>query len=263
MGKVMSFIVNKGGVGKTTLVVELASCIHVKYPEKRVLILDGDAQGNCSVAFGYNPRELEITLYDCVVDDVPAKEAIISVRQNLDLLPGNKDMNYFELDVLPHLNGRNPFGFFEKVVNQVRDEYDYILIDSPPDLKTVAINIIKAADHLYIPFRPEKYSVEGLLSVLEVVDEARKKIGAHATVEGIIANMVKVNTKLHSNYMLSASVFCQRENIRLFETRIPETIRFADAIAKYGMPHVLADPKGKHSKIYFDLLEEILNNGKR
>lgn len=262
MGKVLAFIVNKGGVGKTTLVVELASCIHVKYPGKKILILDGDAQGNCSVAFGYNPRELDTTLYDCVVNDVPAKDAIINVRSNLDLLPGNKDMNYFELDVLPHLNGRNPFSFFEKVVNQVRDQYDYILIDSPPDLKTVAINIIKASDSLYIPFKPEKYSVAGLLAVLEVVDEARKKIGAHAKIEGVIANMVKSQTKLHSNYLLSANVFCQKENIRLFETRIPETIRFADAIAKYGMPHVLADPKGRHSKIYFDLLEEMLHGAR-
>ena len=263
MGKAMSFIVNKGGVGKTTLVVELSSCIHVKYPTKRVLVIDGDAQGNCAVAFGYNPREIETTLYDCIVNDVPPETAIINVRPNLDLLPGNKDMNYFELDVLPHLNGRNPFGFFEKVVNQVRDQYDYILIDSPPDLKTVAINIIKASDYLYIPFRPEKYSVEGLLAVLEVVKESQKKIGSHAEVKGIIANMVKSQTKLHSNYLLSASIFCQKENIRLFETKIPETIRFADAVAKFGMPHVLADPKGKHSKIYFDLLEEILSHGER
>lgn len=259
MGDVLAFIVNKGGVGKTTLVVELACALTIKQPEKKVLIIDGDAQGNCAVAFDYDPRDFENTLYDCVVGDLPAKEAIINLRPNLDLLPGNKDMNYFELDVLPNLNGRNPFGFFEKVVNQIRDQYDYIFIDSPPDLKTVAINIIKAADRLYIPFKPEKYSVKGLLAVLEVVEEAQKKIGAHAKVEGVIANMVKSNTNLHSNYLLNCSIFCQRANIRLFKTRIPETIRYADAVAKFGMPHLLADPKGPHSKIYFDLLEEILD----
>jgi chromosome partitioning protein len=263
LGEVLAFIANKGGVGKTTIVVESVSALHLAYPDKKVLIIDGDAQGNSAVAFNKDPNKFENTLYDCVVKDLPAKDAIVNLKPNLDLLPGNQDLNYFELDVLPNLRGRNPLEFFKKIVNQVRGEYDFIFFDSPPELKTVGLNIINAADYLYIPFVPEKFAVKGIIAVLDIVNQAKKRLGAHAKVDGVIANMMKPSTKLHSNYLLQADIFCKRNGIRLLNTRIPNTIRFADSIAKFGMPHVLADPKSDHSKIYFNLLKEMLDHGTR
>lgn len=256
MGKVLAFVVNKGGVGKTSLVTNIASALHVQDPRKRILIVDADAQGNCAVSFNLDPDEIQNTLYDCMVNGLPTKEAIIELKENLYLLPSNDDMNFFELDVLPNLGGKFPFGFLERVLDQVHGQFDYVFIDSPPDLKMVALNIIKVADYIYIPFKPETYSVKGLIRVVNKINEAKEKIGSHAQIGGIIGMMIK-RTKLHSNMMLQADAFCKKNNIHLFETRIPETIRYADSIALFGMPEVLADPKSPYSKLYFDLLEEM------
>lgn len=258
MGRVLSFVVNKGGVGKTSLVTNLAAALHIKQPDKRVLIIDADAQGNCAMAFNRDPDEIANTLYDCMVNDLSPKEAIIELKENLFLLPSNDDMNYFELDVLPNLEGRLPFGFLEKVIDQINDEFDYIFIDSPPDLKMVALNIIKVSDYIYVPFKPEVFSVKGLIRVIYKIHEVKEKIGAQSVIGGVIGMMIR-RTKLHSNLMLQADAFCLKNHIPLFKTRIPETIRYADATALFGMPEVMADPKSPYSKLYFDLLEEILN----
>lgn len=263
MAVVYSFLMNKGGVGKTSLVTNLSSALHLKEPSKRILIIDTDGQGNCALSFKINPERIENTIYDCLVNGLPTDQAIISIRDNLDLLPANGDMNFFELDVLPNLKRRNPFLFLKTVVDRLRETYDYIFIDAPPDMKVVAGNVMMVSDYIYLPFKPEVYSVQGLIRVIHKIEQFKKDYEIDPEIAGIIGMMVK-RTNLHSGLMLQADAYCKKKNqLRLLKTRIPDSIRYADAIRQYGMPIVLADPKSAHSKLFFDLLEEVIDLGEK
>lgn len=261
-GIVYSVLMNKGGVGKTSLVTNFASALHLRSPEKKVLIVDTDGQGNCALAFNINPDTLENTIYDCMVSKLSAEQAIIPIRENFDILPANDDMNFFELDVLPHLNGENPFGFLSPIVDQVREKYDYIFIDSPPDMKVIAGNIMMTTDIILLPFKPEVFSVQGLIRVIKKIDQFKKDFDIDPRIGGVVGMMVKSHTNLHSGLMLQADAYCKKNAIPFFNARIPESIRYADSTREYGMPITLADPKGKHAQVFFDLLEEVIGNGK-
>jgi chromosome partitioning protein len=260
MAFVYSVLMNKGGVGKTTLVTNLASALHLRYPSKKILIVDTDGQGNCALAFNIKPDGLKDTIYDCMVSGLPVDKAIIPIRENFDLLPANDDMNFFELDVMPNLKGRNPFSFLAPVIDQVRDSYDYIFIDSPPDMKVVAGNIMMVTNIILLPFKPEVFSVQGLIRVVKKIGQFKKDFNVKPAIGGVIGMMIK-HTNLHSGLMLQADAYCKKTQIPFFDARVPDKIKFADSIKEFGMPITLALPKSEYAQVYFELLEEVIGSG--
>lgn len=263
MGKVIAVLQNKGGVGKTTIVCNLAAGLARKYPEKKVLIIDADGQGNQAISFGLKPDELENTLYDVLVNGLSIKKAIVSLGENLDLLPSNDDMNYYELDTLPGLaeNIRDYLLHLRKALDPVRDEYDYIFIDAPPELKIIAATVMMASDELYVPFEPEAYNAHGLIQLLQKIEIYKEQYNMSPEVKGVIAMKVKPHTRLHQNVLLQVDAFCKFKGIRFLKTRIPDSVKYPEFIASARMPIVLADPNGKHAKYYYDLLEEVIGDG--
>jgi chromosome partitioning protein len=263
MARVIAIIQNKGGVGKTTVTCNLAAGLARKYPDKRVLIVDMDAQGNQAISFGIQPNELENTIYDVLVSGLPAKDAIVSLSDNLDLLPANGDMNYYELDTLPEAvkNFQDYLLKLKKALEPILDEYDYIFMDSPPELKIIAASIMMVADEIYIPFEPDAYNAQGLIQLLEKIEAYKEQYQTSPVIKGVIPMKVKPKTILHRGVLVQVDAYCQLKGIHVMKTKIPDSIKYPEFIASARMPIVLADPHGDHAKHYYNLLEEVLNLG--
>lgn len=259
MAEVYSVLMNKGGIGKTTIVTNLSGAI-TKTSDNKVLIIDTDGQGNAAMAFGItNPNAIENTLYDVMLEKKTAEEVIIEIEENLHLLPSNSDLNYLELDLLPTIDGSgNHLVMLRKIVEDLRGKYDYIFIDSPPSLSLMAWNILMATDKVIIPFAPETFGTNGLVNVIEAINDFKEREKLNLEIAGVVGMMVQTRTNLHDALMKQARDYCETQDIRMYETFIPKSIQFANATAFDGVPATWTNPQTPLIKSYYKLLEEVL-----
>lgn len=263
MAEVYTITMNKGGSSKTTLVSNLVGALTRTQPDKKILLIDTDGQGNLSIAFGHTqPNEFEYTIYDVLTEGMDPKEVIMELAPNLHICPANKDMNFFELDILPNIsNYPEPFKLLSNAFAGVLDDYDYIFIDTPPSMGLVAGNVLTFADKVVIPFAPEAFGVNGLVNVIEGVIDFKRENNPGLEIAGVVGMMVDLRTNLHTELMKQARAYCERESIPMYETMIPRSIRFANATAYDNQPATLSDAGNKIVKRYYDLLEEVLGHG--
>jgi chromosome partitioning protein len=262
MTEIIAISMNKGGVGKTSLVSNLAGAITKKL-KKRVLIVDTDGQGNTSIAFGLKPQEFEHTIYDVLTGEKTAKEVIVPVNKHLDILPANDQMNFLEFDILPNIQQYGqPFSLLKKALEDIKDDYSYIFIDTPPSMGLVAGNVLAASTKVIIPFVPELFAVSGLIRVIEAIDDFKAKENPALEVAGIIGMMVDSRTTLHSDMLQQARRYCVENDLTMFETIIPKSIRFANATAFEGKPAVWTDASNQIVAAYFELMKEVVEHGK-
>lgn len=257
---------NKGGVGKTSLVSNLAGAIAKQ--GKQVLIVDTDAQGNASIAFGYSdPNVIEYTLYDVLMGKKKAKDIIIDADDdmpNLHILPSNSDMNYLEIDILPHIqeSGVSYLRLLHDAIQPLLSDYDYIFIDTPPSMGLVAWNVLVAADKVIVPFVPEPFATNGLVNVIEAVKAFKEREGLSLEIAGVVGMMVQKNVRLHEQLLADARAYCDTHDITMYDTSIPRSVEFANATGFDTKPAVWTSPTHTAVKTYFNLMEEVLNNGK-
>jgi chromosome partitioning protein len=251
---------NKGGVLKTSLTTNIAGVLCSKY---RVLIVDTDNQGNASLSFGLNPDRMETTLYDVLVDGVPAEKAIIkdvykTKKGKIDILPSNDDMAFFEFDVLTDREKfKEPFSLLKRAMKEIEDQYDYILFDTPPTLGLTQGNVLSYVQKVLIPFQPENYSMRSLVKILNAINDIKMKFNKDLDVLGVVPTLVDSRTSLHSQIIQECRRYCYENGITMFETVIPKTVRFAASVAYKGLPATLTDKNNPLVSSYFELLQEV------
>ncbi|WP_409276412.1 ParA family protein (plasmid) [Neobacillus sp. SCS-31] len=258
MSEVYAISMNKGGVGKTSLVTNLAGAI-TRVLKKKVLIIDTDGQGNTSIAFGLKPDAFENTVYDVLLGEKDPKEAIVKVNELLDILPSNNDMNFLEFDILPNIQQyRQPFALLKNALAGIRDSYDYIFIDTPPSMGLVAGNVLAASDKVIIPFVAEMFAVSGLVRVVGAINDFKAKENPSLEVAGIVGMMVDSRTTLHSEMLQQARRYCVENNLLMYETIIPKSIRFANSTAYEGKPATWTDYNNPIVSAYYELMKEVI-----
>lgn len=261
MAKIWAISTNKGGVLKTSITTNLAGVLS---KEGKVLIVDTDNQGNAALSFGKNPDQITTTLYDVLVDGVAVDKAIIKAHKNIDILGSNDEMSFFEFDVLTDRDKYpRPFQLLKTTLEQVKDKYDYILIDTPPNLGLTQGNVLACVDKVIIPFQPESYSMRSLVKILKAIDSFRDQHNPSLSVLGIVATLVDQRTILHSTVLQECRKFASENDIKMFDTVIPRSVRFATSVAYDTLPATLTDQNDKHVKSYIELAQEVLDHEKK
>ncbi len=254
MGKIVSFINQKGGVGKTTTCVNMASYLAVM--GKRVLLVDLDPQGNASSSLGIDKDNNLKTIYNVIVDDNLLDEVIIKSKvDNLDIVPSNVDLAGAEIELV-QMNNREKV--VKKILQTVRNSYDFICIDCPPSLGLLTVNALTASDSIIIPIQCEYFALEGLTQLMYTIKLVKKHLNPEITVEGVVLTMKDSRSNLGNSVAADITKYF---NNKVYDTIIPRNIRLAEA-PSYGEPICLYDPKCSGAFAYKMLTEEFLKRNK-
>lgn len=251
MGKAIAIFNQKGGVGKTTTNINLASCLAMK--GKKVLILDIDPQGNTTSGMGISKRELERTTYEVLINDkMPPEDAILHTGiQNLSIIPASVDLAGAEIELV-QLEGREKR--LKKALEKIKSKYDYIFIDCPPSLGLLTINSLTAVDSVLIPIQCEFYALEGVSQLMSTIELVRKNFNRKLEIQGVILSMFDGRTNLSIQVVEEVKKYFKE---KVYTTVIPRNVRLAEA-PSYGMPITLYDPRSKGAEAYLDFADEFL-----
>ena len=256
MGKIISLVNQKGGVGKTTTSINLASSLGLL--GKRVLLVDIDPQGNATTGVGIEKGGLSASLYEALLGDKNINESIVKTKfKNLSVLPSSINLAGIDMEFINKQKEDPTFSKLtqlKKILGEVKDNYDYILIDCPPSLSTLTTNALAASDSVLIPVQCEFYALEGIMQLLNTVRIARKNLNPNLDIEGVVLTM------LDSRTLLGLEVV---ENIRsyfkekVYDTIIPRLVVLAEA-PSHGKPIADYNYKSKGTAAYINLAKEVI-----
>ncbi|MDD9147343.1 ParA family protein [Sporolactobacillus sp. CQH2019] len=258
MGVVIAVANNKGGVLKTTTVTNLAGV--ASQNGQRVLIIDCDNQANVSLSFNLNPDQFETTLFDVLVDSIDPRYVIEHVTDNIDILPSNDSLSMLEFQILTNLNKfSKPFYLLRDMLKNIVNDYDVIFLDSPPNLGLVSGNILSFADEVLIPFQPESFSMRSLIKMLSAIDDFKQAHNPRLDILGVVGTLVNDRTILHANVLNQCRKYCDHKHVKMFDTIIPRSIRFASAVAFEGLPATLIKENKNNDIVnaYINLYNEV------
>ena len=254
MGKIIAIANQKGGVGKTTTTINLAASLAVQ--EKRVLVVDADPQANASSGLGIDIRQVETTIYECMIDQVPAENAIKNTEINyLDVLPSHIDLVGAELEMI-QLPQREYI--MKNMLQAVRDRYDYILIDCSPSLGLITVNCLTAADSVLIPVQCEYFALEGISKLLNTIKIIKSRLNKALEIEGFLLTMY--DGRLRSARQVADEVRKHFQNL-VFNTMIQRNVTLSVA-PSHGEPALLYDADSKGAIDHIQLALEIIQKNK-
>ena len=255
MGKIISIVNQKGGVGKTTTAVNLASAIGIA--GKKVLLVDADPQGNSTSGYGINKKEAPLTSYEMLIGKTTALAAAIKTKfKNVDIVPSSIDLAAAEVDLIEMQNRQNQL---KMALSTVRDKYDYIFIDCPPSLGLITINALNASDTVLVPIQCEYFALEGLSQLMASVRQVKRLYNPTIEIEGIVLTMFDARLNLTHQVVGEIKKYFAD---KLYKTPIPRAVRLSEA-PSYGMPIQYYDKRSKGAAAYDDLAKEFLKKNRR
>ncbi len=248
MGKIIAFANQKGGVGKTTTAVNLAASLAEQ--GKKVLVCDFDPQGNATSGFGIDPRSLKTSVYELTVCDAPVEDGIIQTKW-VDVIGANVNLAGAEIDLI-ELDRREYR--LKMVLDQIRDDYDYIFIDCPPSLGLLTLNSLCAADSFLVPLQCEYYALEGLTQLMTTVRAVQRGLNQGIKMEGVLLTMFDGRTNLSIQVVEEVK---RHFGKKVFATVVPRNVRLSEA-PSHGEPITAYDRYCRGAEAYMALAQEFL-----
>lgn len=250
MGRAIAIANQKGGVGKTTTSINLSATLAEK--GKKVLVIDTDPQGNTTSGFGLNKNQLENTIYELLIGDCKVDDALYkNVVDGVDIIPSNVNLAAVEIELID-MNEKE--FILKKAIEEIRDYYDFIIIDCPPSLSMLTINAMTTADTVLVPIQCEYYALEGLSQLVHTVNLVKERLNNSLQMEGVIFTMYDSRTNLSMQVVENVKDHIS-ENV--YKTIIPRNIRLAEA-PSYGLPINLYDTKSAGAEAYRLLADEVI-----
>lgn len=250
MGKVIAVFNQKGGVGKTTTIVNLSACIAQR--NKKTCVIDIDPQGNTTSGLGIDKNALDTTIYDVIIEQANIKEAIVATEyENLFLVPSSVQLAGAEIE-LTQLEDREIK--LKKAIQEIKQDYDYILIDCPPSLGLLTINSLAAVDSVLIPIQCEYYALEGVSQLMNTIQLVKRNLNPDLEIQGVVLSMFDGRTNLSIQVVDEVKKYFRG---KVYTTIIPRNVRLAEA-PSFGQPIIYYDIRSKGAEAYSELAEEFL-----
>ena len=255
MGKVIAVANQKGGVAKTTTTINLSS--YLTQMGKKVLLIDMDPQANSTDGIGLDKRNIDTSIYECIIDEVDPVDAIYPVKvDNLFILPATMNLTGAQVELIDRV--AREFSLKE-VVDKVKDDYDYIIIDTPPSLGILTINGLVAADSVLIPLQCEFYAMEGISQLMNTINLIQRKLNKGLHLEGVLLTMFDARTNLAAQVVEEVSNYFKD---KVFKTIIPRNVKLSEA-PSFGIPIDKYAPGSTGANSYLEFTKEVLAHEKK
>ena len=253
MGRIIAVANQKGGVGKTTTTINLSACLAEQ--GQKVLVIDVDPQGNTTSGLWIDKNNTENTVYELMLGEASIDDCIYkSVMDDLDVIPSNVNLAGAEIDLID-IDDREYI--LKKIVNSLKEKYDFILLDCPPSLSMLTVNAMTAANTVLVPIQCEYYALEGLSQLIRTINLVKQKLNPELEIEGVVFTMYDARTNLSLQVVENVKANLKQT---VYKTIIPRNIRLAEA-PSHGLPINLYDSKSAGAESYRLLAEEVIHRG--